>query len=103
MNDLSKQVTLETVLVPNPNLFLREENKKGGILFDPDTGSVRILNITAAETWKLLDGRRSLAEIIEALKEKFDGMDATAEAELLELVRQFFRVGAVSFPVKNVP
>ena len=103
MNDLSQQITLQTVLIPNPNLFLREENNRGGILFDPDTGSVRILNITAAETWKLLDGRRSLNQVIEALKEKFDGVDASAEGKLLELVRQLLRVGAVGLPGENAP
>ena len=102
MNELSQQITLQTVLTPNPNLFLREENNRGGILFDPDTGSVRILNTTAAETWKLLDGRRSLTEVIKALEQKFDGMDASAEAKLLELVRQLFRAGAVSLPIENV-
>ena len=103
MNELSQQITLQTVLTPNPNLFLREENNRGGILFDPDTGSVRILNITAAETWKLLDGRRSLNQVIEALKEKFDGVDASAEDKLLELVRQLLRVGAVGLPGENAP
>jgi hypothetical protein len=103
MNDQSQQITLQTVLIPNPNLFLREENNRGGILFDPDTGSVRILNITAAETWKLLDGRRSLNQVIEALKEKFDGVDASAEGKLLELVRQLLRVGAVGLPGENAP
>jgi hypothetical protein len=102
MSDSSQQITLQTVLIPNPNLFLREENNKGGILFDPDTGSVRILNITAAETWKLLDGRRSLTDVIEILKQQFDGMDASAEAKLLELVWQLFRAGAISLPVENV-
>jgi hypothetical protein len=103
MSDLPEQITLQTVLVSNPNLVLREENKKGGILFDPDTGSVRILNITAAETWKLLDGRRSLAQIIEALKERFDGIDTAAEDKLLELVRQLFRIGAAGFPREPAP
>jgi hypothetical protein len=103
MSGSSAQISLATVLVPNPNLFLREEGKTGGILFDPDTGSVRILNITAAETWKLFDGRRSVAQIIAALREKFDGLDATAEAKLLELLGQFTRVGAVSLRVDNVP
>lgn len=97
------QITLETVPVPNPNLFLREENKRGGVLFDPDTGSVRILNITAAETWKLLDGRRSLAQIIEILKQQFDGMDDSAEEKLLELVRKFFRIGALGLPAERTP
>jgi hypothetical protein len=95
MSDLPKQITFHDVLVRNPNVFLREENKKGGILFDPDTGSVRVLNITAAETWKLLDAPRSLAQIIRALKEKFDGLDAAAEDKVLELVQRFVSVGAV--------
>ena len=45
----------------------------------------------------------ALTEVIEALEQKFDGMDASAEAKLLELVRQLLRVGAVGLPGENAP
>lgn len=88
-------ISPNTILVPNPNFFLREEADEGGILFDANSGSVRLLNEPAAAIWKLIDGRRSLAEVIEALRKKFDSIDTGAEGEVLETARQFYQYGAV--------
>ena len=101
MSKAKPSITLQTALVPKPTLFLREEDEEGGILFDPDTGAVRVLNRPAAETWKLLDGRRTLAEVIMALKKRFHGMDADAEKQVLELAQDLHRLGAVGLEVKD--
>lgn len=95
MKHFPKEVTKETKLVVNPMMVLREEAEEGAILFDPDSGSVRILNQTATAIWKLLDGRRTLSEVVEALKEQFAEMDANAEDQVLALVGELYRVGAI--------
>jgi len=103
MNKAAPSVTLQTVLVPKPNLFLREEDDEGGILFDPDTGAVRVLNRPASEMWKLLDGCRDLAQVIKGLKKKFEGMDSKAEKQVLKLAAELLRLGAVGLPLKEKP
>ena len=82
-------------LIANPNMVLREEDDDAALLFDPDTGAVRILNVTAVAVWKLLDGRRDLGQIIAALREQFDEMDAEAEAQVVQLLNDCHAIGAV--------
>ena len=95
MGDNIQEITMETKLSANPNLVLREEEEGGAILFDPETGSVRLLNSTAAAIYKLLDGRRMLSAVKEALKEGFDNLGADAEKQIMDLVRELHRMGAV--------
>ena len=64
------------------------------MLYDPDTGAVRVLNPTAVAVWKLLDGRRTLAEVVEALRESFSEMDDNAPEKVLKLAQGLYRHGA---------
>lgn len=89
------QVTLDTQVALNPNMVLREEDDEGGILFDPDTGAVRLLNLTATTIWKLLEEQRTLRQIMAALREQFEGMDEKAEEQVLSLVSDLVRMGAL--------
>ena len=62
----------------NPEVVLREEDPDGGLLFNPDTNQVKVVNTTGLFIWKRCDGKHSLAEIAAALQEAFE--DAPAEA-----------------------
>ena len=81
-------------LIANPNMVLREEEDEAALLFDPDTGAVRILNSTALAVWKSLDGKRDLSQIMADLREEFDDMDA-AEEQVTEVLTQLHAIGAV--------
>ena len=48
MSEEAVTITMDSRLEPNPNLFLREEDDWGGLLFDPDTGDTRLFNETAS-------------------------------------------------------
>jgi len=89
------QIALDTQVVLNPNMVLREEGDEGAILFDPDSGAVRVLNLTATTIWKLLEQERTLRQIMAALREQFEGMDEQAEEQVLGLVRELVRLGAL--------
>jgi methyltransferase-like protein len=55
----------------NPELvFIRESEES--MLFDPRTGSMKMLNDSAAFIFKLLDGMHSREEILDLLVEHFD-------------------------------
>jgi len=94
MNEKPDEITLSSTLVFNPGLVLREE-EDGALLFDPETGEVRILNQSAAAICKLFDGRRSIAEIVTMLGESFERMAADADEEVLALARDLHRIGAI--------
>ena len=95
MNDLPEELSIQSRLLVNPNMVLREEADDCAILFDPDSGSVRILNSTATMIWKLLDGQRSVSEVMESLEHRFEEMDANAEDQVLALLSELYRVGSI--------
>ena len=93
---MKDNISLDSRLVTNPNLVLRVEDDDCGLLFDPDAGTVKVLNRSAVEIWKLLDGRRSLGELIIALGDVFDEMGPEAESQVLQTVDSLLQVGAVA-------
>ena len=60
--------------IRNPDVVLREEDPDGGLLFNPDTNQIRVLNTTGLFVWQLSDGSRDLADIVTAMQESFDGV-----------------------------
>jgi hypothetical protein len=93
---VNNNISLKSRLVTNPNLVLRVEDDDCGLLFDPDAGTVKVLNRSAVEIWNLLDGRRSLRELLTALGETFDGMGPEAETQVLQTVDSLMQIGAVA-------
>lgn len=64
----------------NPSVVLREEDEEGALLFDPDTGDVRVLNATALCIWRNCSG--STREQIErALAGEFGPVDPVRLAQ----------------------
>jgi hypothetical protein len=58
----------------NPDVVLREEDPDGGLLFNPDTNQLRVLNHTGLFIWKLCDGSHDMEEIIAGIQETYDGV-----------------------------
>lgn len=78
----------EAQYVRNPDVGLREEDENGGLLFNPDTNQMQVVNTTGLFIWRLCDGSRTLANIVSAMLEEFEGAteeemcaDATAFIE----------------------
>jgi Coenzyme PQQ synthesis protein D (PqqD) len=70
----------------NPDVVLREEDEDGGLLFNPDTGQVKVVNTTGLFSRKECDGSRSVAEIARRLQDSFE--DAPAD-QVAPDVREF--------------
>ncbi len=79
---VSRTVAGEVVLVP-----LRDSAG--------DLDSIYTLNETGARIWNLLDGKHSLQVVLQGLLEDFEIETAVAEQDLLELVGDLVRVGAL--------
>ena len=60
MDNNELKIDMDSRLAVNPGLVLRIEDDDCALLFDPDNGKVQMLNSTAVDVWKLLDGKRSL-------------------------------------------
>lgn len=71
------------IYVRNPDVVLREDEPDGGLLFNPDTNQVRVLNPTGLCLWKACDGKRDLQGLIGALREAFEDVpDAEVEGQV---------------------
>jgi len=58
----------------NSKIVFREESE-GALLFDPDTGMVKVLNDTGKLIWANLDGKTSQDSLVEKIKKAFDISD----------------------------
>jgi len=96
MNDSTSVIDHQTRLMANPNMVLRVEDDDCAILFDPDAGSVRILNVTAAAVWQLLDGERSVDDILVRLRDMYSGFETASEAQVFKLLSELQSFGALA-------
>jgi hypothetical protein len=80
--------TLQTssCYIINPDVGLREEDEEGGLLFNPDTNQVKVINRTGLFIWKMCDGTKSLNDIVAAIQDGFE--DAPAD-QITEDVNEF--------------
>lgn len=87
-------VDLDSRVTPAEHVQLRSEGDDGALLYDPETDRVAILNPTAAAVWSLLDGARTVSEVVTALATEYEGMGPDAEAQVLRTVQGFVDRGA---------
>jgi SynChlorMet cassette protein ScmD len=88
--------------IPNRDTVLREEFDDWAILFNPDTAAAVGVNPVGVATWKLIDGERSLAEIAEALRERFDAVPDTVTDDITGFVEQLTEYGFVGHELSGV-
>ena len=66
--------------VPNPAAVQEEGTDGWTLLVNPDTAGAMAVNHTGVLVWKLVDGRRTTGEIVEAMRRRFpDAPDTVAE------------------------
>ncbi len=59
--------TDESKPIANQAIVLREESDDWAVLFDPKTGDVYALNPVSVYIWKCLDGKNTIADIVQKL------------------------------------
>ena len=82
---------------PNPAVVLREEFDDWAVLFNPDTAEAIGMNPVGVATWKLMDGRRSLDEIVAEIGRLLDGVPGTAMDDMTSFVVNLAERGFVGF------
>jgi len=65
-----------------------------GLLFDPHTNKVHLLNKTALSVWKGLDGETALEDLSEKIRREFaPPQDLDLERDILETIEKFRGLG----------
>ena len=66
--------------IANPIIVLREEFDDWAVLFNPETAYALGTNPVGVAVWKLLDGKRSLEDIVAKIKNSFEDIpEATSQ------------------------
>ncbi len=73
----------EAILIP-----ISQETQIAGRLFS--------LNEVGGFIWELIDGQRNLSEILNAILEEHKVVEETARADLLSLIAELEKLGAIS-------
>ena len=83
--------------IANPVAVLREEFDDWAVLFNPDTGDAVGINRTGVLLWKLMDGRRSLEEIVEEVGNRYSNMPETASREITAFMSRLAAYGLIGY------
>lgn len=82
--------------IRNPDVVLREEDEDGGLLFNPDTNQVKVINISGLFIWQQCDGTRNLDGITSAMQEAFDEVPTDQVAQdVREFVERMVESGFI--------
>ena len=77
-------------LLCNPDVVLREEDpEEGGLLFNPDTNQVKVINATSLFIWQQCSVARTLEEIVAEVKK---GFEEVPSEQVEQDVREFMDV-----------
>ncbi|MGO8878149.1 MAG: PqqD family peptide modification chaperone [Desulfomonilaceae bacterium] len=81
--------------VAKPQIRLREESDNWVILFDPDTGSSRVLNPIGVFIWRILDGTHAVSDIVEQVREYYANAPQEVEQQVTEFIEVLKKKGFV--------
>ncbi|UCF80653.1 MAG: PqqD family protein [Acidobacteriota bacterium] len=80
------QMTPESVPKKGPLTASRVMDGEA-VVFLPGKGQVRILNKLGTAVWELVDGERTVSEIVEEICKKYDVEHEVAERDALEFLK----------------
>lgn len=95
MGEKKDAIEVGTWLEVNPDIVLREEEDNYGILYNPDLGTVYIMNATATALWKQLEKGSSVQKAFEVISQEFENIDETALSQLLSTANELLQLDAV--------
>ena len=97
----SSNMTLTTICLPSEDIIAREI--EGDIIIVPLVAGIGdaddelyTLNETGQAIWQMLDGQRTLGDVVEALKQEFEGDAAALESDVLGFAAEMTRRGILA-------
>ncbi|MEW6614167.1 MAG: PqqD family protein [Thermodesulfobacteriota bacterium] len=89
------RLTPEVRLTKNPDIqwkMIEEE----AVLVDQDELQILHLNEVATEVWNLIDGKRTVNEIITQMLSVFEVKRKTAEKDILDFLQKLIKIEAIT-------
>jgi len=83
----------------NSVVVLREEFDDWAVLFNPDTANAVGINPVGVTVWKLMDGKLSLKELVDEIKNRFADVPDEAIEDLTAFVENLAENGFVGYEV----
>lgn len=65
-----------TQYICNPDVVLREEDEDGGLLFNPDTNQVKVVNATGLYIWQKFAQACSAEDVVAGIQQEFEDVPA---------------------------
>lgn len=87
--------------IANPAAVLREEFDDWAVLFNPDTADVVGVSPVGVAVWKLLDGKRTIADIVAEVRSQFSAVSDTVEGEVSAFLADLAEEGFVGYEVQG--
>lgn len=88
-------------IIANPLIVLREEFDNLTILFDPETGNTFSLNPIGVIVWKHLDGRHSLSDLADIVRNITDNAPADITGHIEYFVETAIDLGLAEYNLKQ--
>jgi len=70
-----------TQYICNPDVVLREEDEDGGLLFNPDTNQVKVVNTTGLYIWQKFTKSCSVEGVVAGIQQAFEDVPPDEVAE----------------------
>jgi hypothetical protein len=93
---MSETVLKDSPMMCNPDVVLREEDEDGGLLYNPDTNQVKVVNTSGLFIWKQFKEVNTSDKVAEAVLKNFE--DATIEVvqtDLAEFLQDMLATGFI--------
>ena len=87
--------------IANPIVVLREEFDDWAVLFNPDTADAVGTNPVGVAVWKLMDGKRSLEDIVSEIRNSFEDTPDAVFEEITAFVSTLAEYGFVGLELKR--
>lgn len=80
----------------NPDVVLREEDEDGGLLFNPDTNQVKVVNTTGLFIWKQFAAPNQPESVAAAVQTNFEeAAPEVVQADLKEFLDEMIQSGFI--------
>jgi hypothetical protein len=86
-----------SIPIPNPSVISQEIFSGEAVLVNLDSAASLALNPSGLVVWQFVDGQRSVAKILAAVRSYYQGVPDTMEAEVTALLDTLSDGGFIGF------
>ncbi len=79
----------------NPDVVLRDQDEDGGLLFNPDTNQILVLNPAAVCIWNACNSPAALSDVLSAVEAEFCQLPDEVDEHIKEFLDAMVKGGFV--------